>query len=100
MMMEDKKGGATYIQCTAGLFIQNYVSEENFWVNELIGQDKVKTGEFVQRIITMGQFLESSAIEKVPNNPYTGRIISKRFCRFVYDCVADTSALKKRSNFM
>ena len=83
------------------MLIQNYVSEENFWVNELIaGMKPIEGGEFVQRIITMGQFLLSKAIEKMPNNPYTGRIVSKRFCKFVNDCVADTSMLKKRINFM
>ena len=69
-------------------------------MNELIGQHKINTGEFVQRIITMGQFLESRAIEKLPNNPDTGRLISKQFCQFVNDCVADTSTIKKKSNFM
>ena len=48
----------------------------------------------------MGQFLESKAIEKMPNNPNTGRLISQKFCQFVNDCVADTSTIKKKSNFM
>ena len=101
MVKEHQKANQTPIPANCGMLIQNYVSEENFWVKELIaGMQPIEGGEFVQRIITMGQFLLSKAIEKMPNNPYTGRIISKRFCKFVNDCVADTSMLKKRINFM
>lgn len=56
--------------------VMNYLSQENFWVSEIVGQEEVNTNEFVRRIITMGQFLESKAIEKLPNNPYLGRRIS------------------------
>ena len=45
-------------------------------MSELAGQSEVNTNEFVRRIITMGQFLESKAIEKLPNNPYLGRRIA------------------------
>ena len=71
------------------LLMSDYVSEKMFWVNELIGNDKIKLPEYVQRVITMGQFLESKAIEKIPSNPLLGRRISKEFCQFVSECVAD-----------
>ena len=69
--------------------MHDYVSEKMFWVNELIGNDKIKVPEYVQRVITMGQFLESKAIERLPKNPNLGRRISKEFCQFVSECVAD-----------
>ena len=56
--------------------VYNYLSQENFWVSELAGQEEVNTNEFVRRIITMGQFLDSKAIEHLPNNPYLGRRIA------------------------
>ena len=58
------------------LMMQDYVSEKMFWVNELVGNDKIKVPEYVQRVITMGQFLESKAIERLPKNPQLGRRIS------------------------
>lgn len=59
--------------------VHNYLSQENFWVSEFAGQEEVNTNEFVRRVITMGQFLESKAIEKLPNNPFLGRMIASQF---------------------
>ena len=72
--------------------MHDYVSEKMFWVNELIGNDKIKLSEYVQRVITMGRFLESKAIDKIPNNPLIGRRISYEFSKFVSECVTDQSA--------
>ena len=78
----------------------NYLSQENFWVSELAGQEEGNTNEFVRRIITMGQFLESRAIEKLPNNPGLGRRISSQFALFISESSGDFSAHKKNSTFL
>lgn len=80
--------------------VYNYLSQENFWVSELAGQEEVNTNEFVRRIITMGQFLDSKAIEHLPNNPYLGRRIASQFAQFISESSGDFSAHKKNSTFL
>ena len=80
--------------------VNNYLSQENFWVSELAGQGEVNTNEFVRRIITMGSFLESKAIEKLPNNPYLGRRIAAQFAQFISESSGDFPATKKNSMFL
>ena len=48
----------------------------------------------------MGQFLESKAIEKLPNNPYLGRRIAAQFAQFISESSGDFSAHKKNSTFL
>ncbi len=64
------------------------------------GQEEVNTNEFVRRVITMGQFLESKAIEKLPNNPFLGRKIAAQFAKFISESSGDFSAHKKNSMFL
>ena len=45
--------------------IPQYLSQQNFWVSEFFGQQEVNDNEFARRIIVMGQFLESKAIERL-----------------------------------
>lgn len=83
------------------LIMTDYVSKKNFWFTDVIGNDTITLPEYVQRVITMGQFLESKAIEKLPKNPGLGRRIVKEFCKFVGECVADQSASSQvRAKFM
>jgi hypothetical protein len=83
------------------LMMTDYVSKKNFWFTEIVGNDTITLPEYVQRVITMGQFLESKAIEKLPKNPGLGRRIVKEFCKFVSECVADQSASSQvRAKFM
>ena len=91
VMQRNLMGGNENKSMMNSILMTEYVSEKMFWVNELIGDEKIKLHEYVQRVITMGQFLESKAIEKIPNNPLIGRRISKEFCQFVSECVADQS---------
>ena len=49
--------------------VRDYVSDKRLWVEEVIGNDAINHCEYVQRVITMGKFLESKAIERIPNNP-------------------------------
>lgn len=60
----------------------------------------MNTNEFVRRIIVMGQFLESRAIEKLPNNPFLGRKIASQFAMFISESAGDFSNHKKNSMFL
>ena len=48
----------------------------------------------------MGQFLESRAIERLPNNPNLGRRIAAQFSSFISESSGDFSAHKKNSMFL
>lgn len=80
--------------------VKNYISQENFWVSELAGHDEVNTKEFVRRIITMGQFLVSKAIEIPKSNPVLGRKIASSIARFISESSGDFSAHKKNHTFL
>ena len=80
--------------------VRNYLTQRNFWVSELAGQDEVNQIEFVRRIITMGEFLESKAIEQLHGNPQEGRKIADQFAQFISESSGDFSAHKKNSMFL
>jgi hypothetical protein len=48
----------------------------------------------------MGQFLESKAIEKLPNNPYLGRSIADQFALFIRESSGDFTSHKKNATFL
>ena len=80
--------------------VRNYLTQRNFWVSEFAGQDEVNQIEFVRRIITMGQFLESKAIEQLQGNPIEGRQIAAQFARFISESSGDFAQMKKNSIFL
>lgn len=79
--------------------VLNYLSQENFWVSALVYTDETNQNEFVRRVITLGQFLESKAIEKLPNNPSLGRIISRNIGKFMSESAADLNLTSKKTGY-
>ena len=65
----------------------------------MVYTDETNQNEFVRRVITLGQFLESKAIEKLPNNPNLGRIISRNIGKFISESAADLNLTSKKTGY-